>query len=167
MDGYSTLNELISKLFEPERRRLNLVIRDLNVSNKRLKALKTDGFLYGGKFYMALNVSATIPSAGQAKPTLDFSLNGEMEQHLKDCKIIADDSAMIKQILWKLLKPCNREADIRNALPECLVPIIPSLKAHPRYTFAGYTIFEDVRAWRQFQKYLPKMELYSITRLLY
>jgi hypothetical protein len=116
---------------------------------------------------MATGKSATVLAAGQAKVTLDFSLNGEMELWLKDRKIIKDDAAMIKQVLWKLLTPCQTEIHIRNALPECLVNLIQSLKSHPRTSEAGYTLMDDPRAYRQFQKYLPKMELYSVTRLLY
>jgi hypothetical protein len=162
-----TINALIITLFEPENRRLKGMINELNTSNKRLKTTKVDGFLYGGKLYLPTGVPTMVFAAGQSKHTLDFSLNGEMERWLKDSKVINDDASMIKQTLWKLLKPCQTDIHVRNALPECLVTLIPGLKVHPRTSEAGYTILEDTRAWRQFQKYLPKMELYSITRLLY
>lgn len=167
MDSYIVIKQLTKVLFEPEDRRLKSIINELNTSNKKLKTLTTDGFLYGGQFYRASSGTTTVLSAGQAKNTLDFSLNGEMERWFKDHRIITNDASMIRQILWKLLKPCNTEVHIRNALPECLVNLIPHLKTHPRTSEAGYTLREDERAWRQFQKYLPKMELYSVTRLLY
>ena len=168
MDMNSVINVVMQKLFEPEKRRLNGVIIDLNRSNKELKALKVDGFLYGGKLYMPSGVSTVALAANQAKSTLDVSLWNEMDRWVKDRKSIEDDVAMVRQMLFKLLKPCKTKREVRNALPECLVNLIQGLAAnHPRHDTAGYTLEGDERSMRQFVKFLPKMELYSVMGLLY
>jgi len=161
------INELATKLFEPEVRRLLAMITTLNADNKKLKDLKVDGFLYGGQFYMPSGVSTVVLAAGQAKATLHFSLNSAMERWLKDRKTIQDDRDLIKQMLFLILKPCESEQDIRDALPECLVSLDPTLSQYERSNDHAYTISHDVRAMRQFEKFLPKMMLYSATRLLY
>lgn len=160
------ISALIEKLFEPEKRRLAATINDLNASNKRLKKLQFDGFLYGGKVYRPSGVSTVVMSAGQANAGLDFSLNHVMESWLRDQKIILDDQAFIKQMLFRLLKPCQSGHQVRNALPECLVGLA-GLGDSTRTDPMGFTLEGDERALRQFAKLLEKMELYAVTRLLY
>jgi hypothetical protein len=161
------IDGLVEKLFEAERRRLAGEINELNSRNKKLKNSTIDGFMYGGDFYAPFGVAMTVVGKGQAKQTLHFQLNNEMDAWVREQKSINDDQTLIKQMLFCLLKPCQSERDIRNALPECLVSLVQGLNQHPRADEAGYTLRGDERGLRQFNKLLPKMELYSATRLLY
>lgn len=166
MDNSKVINFVLEKLFEAEKRRLAGVILELNNSNKRLKSLTADGFLYGGQVFMPSGVS-TVVQQGVCKPTLHFTLNNTMEAWLKDEKTVKDDLCLIKQMLFRVLKPCTSDREIRNALPECLVVLVPGMGNEPRADNAGYTLRGDLRAMRQFSKLVPKMEIYSVGRLLY
>ena len=167
MDKNKLINELLETLFAPEKRRLAGVITELNKTNKQLKNLSADGFIYGGIVYMPSGVSTTVVGPGQAKNSLDFSLYDEMERWLKDSKTVFDDQSLIRQMLFLLLWPCQKNRDIRDTLPDCLVSLIPDLKQHPRSLNPGWTLDHNERARKQFDKLLPKMELYSAARLFY
>lgn len=166
MDKSNLIKSITDKLFEPEARRLASMINDLNTKNKELRAVSVDGFLYGGKLYMPSGVSTIVRSGTQSKVTLHFSLNQEMETWLWDCKIIKTDQDLIKQMLFLLLKHCTNEQDLRDTLPECLINLVFT-QPPPRRNQPGYTLEDNERAQRQFQTILPKMELYSSTRLFY
>lgn len=115
---------------------------------------------------MPTNVS-TIMALGQAKNSLDFSLNEEMECWLKDTKIINEDRDQIRQMLFLMLRTISTERELRNVLPECLVSMIDGLNKHPRMDPDGYTLRGSLRGMAQYQKLLPKIEIYSVSRLLY
>lgn len=161
------INELLTKLFEPERRRLQSRIGELNNANQALKGSNIDGFIYAGEYYRPSKGNLTVAGPGQAKPSLHFSLNDRMVEWLADRKACTDDESLIKQTLFKLLKPCETDAHIRNALPECLVSLVQGLINHPRTDEPGWTLRGDERGMRQFNKILPKLEAYSVARLLY
>jgi hypothetical protein len=158
---------LMDKLFEAETRRLDRTVQQLNQENKQLQKSALDGFLFGGKFFVPMNVSTTMAGYGQAKPPLHPALHPQMREHMKDLQIVQEERRFISQTLHLLLLPCQTERQIRNALPECLVSCVDGLSAHPRSDEPAYTLQHDPRALRQYEKMLPKMELYSAARLLY
>jgi hypothetical protein len=164
---FELIRVLLEKLFEAEKRRLANVINELNTSNKRLKNIKVDGFLYGGTFYLPSGVSIVVAGVTQAKAMLHPALSREMDVWVQDQKNIHSDQDLIRQMLFRLLKPCRSDRENRNALPECLVCLVSDLAKHPRSDSAGYTLRGDERASRQFDKLLSKMEVYSAARLLY
>lgn len=161
------IDALVKKLFEAERRRLASIITALNSRNKTLKGMTTDGFLFGGTYFLPSNVSKVVVGAGQAKPSLHFSLVPEMNAWVHDAKFVNDDQDLIRQMLFRLLKSCRNLGEVRNALPECLVGLSDVLKQYPRADEEGFTLRGDERAERQFKKLLPKMEIYSAARLMY
>ena len=167
MNNNEVINLVLQKLFEAEKRRLAGIITELNSSNKRLNGHIADGFLYGGQLFMPSGVSTVVAGPGQCKPTLHFSLNNEMDAYTRDLKTVKDDHDLIRQMLFLLLKPCTNEREVRNTLPECLVSLVQGLNNEPRADNAGYTLRGDHRAMRQFAKLVPKMEIYSVGRLLY
>lgn len=167
MNNSELISDLLTKLFEAEKRRLKAVINELNSQNKRLKNLAVDGFLYGGQLYMPSGVSTVVAGPGQCKATLAFKLNDQMETWLRDHKTIRDDHDLIKQMLFRLLKPCISERAIRDALPECLVTLDRRFSTYCRSDPPGWPFENDPRAMRQFLKLVPKMEVYSAARLLY
>lgn len=166
MDKNKFITLLMEQLFAPETRRLAIVINKLSGHNKILKRAAADGFLYGGILYMPTG-SVVTAGPNQAKTSLDLSLNSEMDTWIQDQKAIRCDQDLVKQMLFRLLKPCKSVREIRNTLPECLISLVPELNAEPRTDPAGYTLEGDERAKRQFDKLLPKIEMYSVTRFLY
>lgn len=167
MSTYALVKALTDTLFKAEERRLDRAILALNQENKRLQGAQIDGFLHAGQFFLPKGVSLTLAGPGQAKTALHKDLIGEMLHHLKDRSTVQEEREFISQTLYKLLNPCRTQQDIRDALPECLVNCIPELARLPRQREAAFTIKDDPRALRQYEKILPKMEIYSAARLLY
>jgi hypothetical protein len=158
---------LKEKLFEPEKRRLNAVINDVNQNNKRLKSLTTDGFLFRGQFYRPTMGTVVISPKGDPKALLHSSLIELMEKWTKDKMMILEDSSLINQILFVLLHKCVALTEIRDALPECLVSLVPRLAGLQRQYVEAYTIVDDKKAYQRFIRMLPKIEFYAATRFIY
>lgn len=163
---YTIVLRISSGLFEAEYRRLDAVISSLNQRNKRLYDAKVDGFLYAGQFYLPRD--ATLRTVGAvAKTPLHGSVENEMIAFLADREIVTTDQGFIRQTLHALLRLCRTDQQARDALPECLVSCYPSFARLPRYDEVAHSIRDNPRALRQFEKFLPKMELYSALKLLY
>lgn len=159
------VERLIDKLFGPEQRRLDGMLKTLNQENKEASDSFIDGFLYKGEFFLPKSGSLTVAGRGRAKSVLHLSLHGRMQDWLVDRQGIEDDMAFVKQGLMQLLRPCKTTKEIRNTLPEALIPLAPELAPIPREDEPGCSIRDDERAMRQFQKILPKLEAYSVSRL--
>jgi hypothetical protein len=157
---------LISKsLFQAEKRRLAGVIVDLDKQNNEIKHTGQQGFLFNGALYRPHNAS-TI-KVGPGIPTLDFSLNKQMNDYLKDAKEIELDEKQIQQILFKLIYKAETLQHLRDTLPECLVALVPDLSGMVRNCPEAFLLEGDERGMAQFKKLKPKIEFYSATRLLY
>lgn len=159
------IKTLTDHLFAPEERRLAGYISKLNQRNKKLSEIKTDGFLYAGVFYQPADATLVL-DRHQYKPSLHISLQADMEKHMRDRAEVMEERALISQTLFLLLKPCYSNQDYRDALPECLASLL-KLTHMPRTREMAYTIEHNARAKRQFEKILPKMEIYSTAGLLY
>lgn len=161
----NTINEIVKNLFAAEARRFQGWIDKLIKQNQEAYGVKEmPGFLYGGIFYRA---SWLGPGDWPGKKSLHHSLYPEMEALLKDREGVYRDRDFIRQTLVKLLQNCHDSEEIRNALPEGLVAMMPSLSCIKRTAEPAYTIRGDARAMRQYEKMLPKIELYSAARLIY
>jgi hypothetical protein len=167
VSNYLLISFLTSRLFEAEGRRLESELQRINTLNKSALQTVYDGFLFLGRFYRPTTGTVTIGSKDTRKNSLDFSLHAEMEEHVKDCASVAEEKKLIEQTLSALLNSCHGDAMVRNALPECLVNCLSYLSAHNRTREPAYTIQDNPRALRQYLKILPKIEIYSVTQMLY
>lgn len=113
-----------------------------------------DGYGYGGNY--AVHV-----------PMLEKEFEPELVQLLGFRNAVVRDMALIKQLLVKLLRPCESVHAIRNALPECLVSLNPTLAAYQRTAPPAGTIRDSPRDLRQYEKLLPRIEMYCAVRLIY
>ena len=161
---YMLIKHMLSELFVAEKRRLDQAVANLIRQNNELYGKQNAGFLYYGEYYTASNFRTTT---SKEKITLHDSLTEKIEWHIKDAKIIADDERLIGQIIFKLIDPCKTLQDIRDSLPDCLAMIIPDLARLPRHNEQGWSLRQNTRASKQFEKLLPKIEMYSAARLLY
>ena len=161
------LKFITDRLFVAEGRRLNGYLIELNTKNKQLKDTLIDGFIYGGKYYQPREVTLWVAAFGQARTPLHRSLQGEMENYLTDKKSVDDERKLITQTLYTLLAPCRTNQQIRDALPECLLDCFEGVSNLPRSQEVGFTLRDNPRALRQFEKILPRIEIYSVARLLY
>ncbi len=161
---YKLITHLLKELFVAEKRRLDKNVADLIRKNNELLGVQHAGFLYYGEYYTATGFKNM---ASKEKVTLHDSLTDKIKWHIQDSKTIADDERLIGQIIFKITDPCTTLQDIRDSLPECLATMIPALAKLPRHNIEGWSIRQDTRATRQFNKLLPKIEMYSAARLLY
>jgi hypothetical protein len=159
------IDEITTNLFEPEKRRIQGWVDKLIRANQEAYDVKEmPGFLYGGVFYRA---SWLGPGDWPGKKALHHSLYTEMDALLKDREGVYRDRDFIRQTLVKLLQNCDNSEQIRNTLPEGLVAMMPSLSCIRRTDEPACTIRGDARAMRQYEKMLPKIEVYSAARLIY
>jgi hypothetical protein len=157
-----TVKEIVEKLFDPDERRLGKIITELNANNKRISGTTVDGFRY-----MGFHVIAPDAKMLGRLPVVDKSLEDQVEKYLIDKRTIDKDRQIIRQALVTLLTGCKTDQHFRDALPDCIISLVPGLKNLRRYDEPGWTLKHDQRLYRQFQQVLPKMEMYSAVGLFY
>lgn len=167
MSHHQLIQSLTERLFLAEGRRHEDTIRAINKANREATGAKFDGLMFEGKFYRPVTGRITLAGPGTPRTPLHPSLQREMQAYVDGLKVTAEEKKFVEQTLMNLLKPCQIPEDIRSALPECLVSFVPELAGLPRHSPAAYTIQDNPRALRQYEAILPKMEIYSVTQLLY
>lgn len=154
-ESYS--EQIIEKLFQPEKRRHKQICEDFLKRNNEIIGESRDGFRYMGKAFLAAYNAA--PLATELVP--DFS------KHLSQWNQVQKDQQYIKQVLMNLLKPCVRKSEVRDALPECLVSFFPGLQGIVRTREHGWTLKDKPILYQQYKSILPKIEMYYATSLIY
>ena len=164
--AHNILKIILDKLFEPEERRLNETLIQLNRDHRELSKSPSDGFLYQGKLFIPKQHTVMITVTGK-HPVLHVDLFSRMDAHLKDAEIVANDKAQIKLALFNACVDLLEPQGIRDVLPECLVPLVPGLERYQRMRDPGWTLQPGKRNHRQFNIAIPKIEMYAAARLLY
>lgn len=164
--AHSIIQPLMNKLFEPEGRRLQTWIDQLCKKNAEIKNLvEPVGFMYSGRWYRP---SHQLRPGKYPKVQLHISLWPEISNLHRDIGIVKNDKQFIGQTLAQLLARCNDLQDVRDTLPECLVPFADDwITSFARTRPEAFTIEGNERALRQYERVLPKMEVYSMSRLLF
>lgn len=159
---YDSVQALISKLFEAEKRRLQAGVDRLVEQHQEIMNDARTGFMHNGIYYRH-SKTKTIDRL----PMLAWSLNDSMNKHLKDEGIIMLDCQQISQILFKLLGLATNQQEARDVLPDCIVSLVPQLSGLQRSRPVEDMIEHDSRLSRQYAKMLPKIQMYVVSRLLY
>lgn len=162
---WNFIEALGKALFQAENRRINGLIVKLDEDNRRLNSSTIYGFRHKGSTYMPEN--APTINRGISLPVLHWDLCPEMEDTLEDINDLRSDKKVIEQMIYKLLEPCHTTQEMRSALPESLVILLPELLVWPREYKEAFTIEHDERSLRQWELVKPKIEFYCATRLLY
>lgn len=161
---FKIIQQMLGDLFAAEKRRLDKAIANLIRQNNEIKSVSAAGFLYQGDFYTAEGFQQVM---GAQKVTLHDSLTDQIDWHINDANTIATDQQQIGQIIYKLTQGCETLQEIRDTLPNCLAEMIETVNKLPRHNEPGCSLSSDIRGSRQFQKMLPKIEMYAACRLLY
>ncbi|MNF24258.1 hypothetical protein D3C85_469190 [compost metagenome] len=161
---HAFLDSVLDLLFEPEGRRLDAIVTELDAANRELRGLTVMGFMHNGQVY--------IPKAAKTRqlkgyPALSFSLTNRAAEWDRDMRQVGEDKQFIKQILWLLTKDCDTTADVRDALPESFVSLVPSMADTPRTREDGYTVKHDERLYGQYLKIRDKIDVYWACRMVY
>lgn len=160
---HKVIDHIIQLLFAAEDRRLTAAIDQMCRDNNEAYAPERfDGFHYQGRFYRPDGLRGNLK-----RKVLHLSLHPKMDLHLKDEAAVRLDEQMIRQTLFQLLDPCRSEQDMRDALPNCLSDTLGEIGRLPRQSAEAFTILDNPRAMKQYNKVRPKLELYSAARLLY
>lgn len=169
INSYEWIEAISKQLFAAENRRIDRMIEDLNRKNSEIKKKTFFGFMHMGARYIPESCKAQAAALRrQPMPTLAFELLAEANEFLNDVKKVELDKEQIKQVLFKLLYPTTTLQEIRDALPDCLVPIAPEISKLSRQTDdPTWFIRNDERALKQYRKILPKIEMYAMSRLIY
>lgn len=164
--AHNFIHEMMGVIFHPEYRRLGNWINRLCQQNRELyNDPELLGFIYEGLAYKPTDIK--ISDKVMTRRALHVDLHEDMHAYIADLDVLIRDKSFVSQTLFKLLDPCENMDDIRDALPECLVNTLPSLQGKSRGRPEAYTIEGDPRAKRQYEKILPKIEMYAAGRLLY
>ena len=161
--SFRIISDIIRNLFNPESDRLDREVAEICRQNRFRTRTEDQGIIFNGTTYLP----TTVPRRGATKAHLDPALYDRMDLYLKDRDIIAFDLGQCKQILFNLLDPCESFQDMRDALPNCLSETLPELKTLDRVKPEAWTIKDDPRAMRLYEKLLPKLELYSVSKLFF
>lgn len=165
IDGGELVITIVSKLFEPEERRMLDEITQLVQQNNEVRGAADGCFMYAGKYFMARGQSQLPPSG--SRPALDYSLLPRMRKHVADRNELTQDRNQIQQMLFKITKPCKTAQDFVDALPDTLHRFFAELNGIPRTRPQCWPVLNDERTMRQFANIEPKIRLYSVAALLY
>lgn len=118
-------------------------------------------FYHQGLFFQSHTISGL--KAGNPHP----SLMGELNEHIQYRNNLKTDRHAIRQLLGLILLPCSSELqDLRDALPDSIVTL--AFKNIPERTRpALYTIQDNERAMRAYERIMPRIEYYIGMQLLY
>ena len=156
---------LADNLFKAERRRLQTKLETLVHKNQEASNTDTTGFLYGGTWFQPAKYQYPVPLGSRGM--LHMSLCDEMEAFQADRQRIRIDYDQVRQTLAKLLLGYDELQDMRDALPDCVVHFDPNLARLHRQKTEAFSIRQDERAMRQYQKVLPLMAMYAATHMIY
>lgn len=159
------VDDILVLLREPEIRRANADINRLVMSQMELTKTDLPGFLYRGIQYRHTG----CPKGKIQFQSLEPALYPDMEYHLANQRSTAVDLQVVRQVILSLVQDCIDFQDVRDALPECLVRTVGSseLNRLDRTRDPGWNLDPNSRAYRQYLKYLPKMEFFAAARLMY
>lgn len=155
------VRHLVSKLMEPEVRHHIQQVNSLIEENGRLLGKPTNGFNYQGRNW---GWDCNPIASGD---NLSLELIPKMARLVQLDKSVDFDKYTITQFLDRMSQPCKTIDDLRNVFPECLVSLESDLSRLPRTRPEAWTIQNNPRDLRQYQKVLTKIETYCAMRLLY
>lgn len=161
---FDLITRLKQVIFEAEERRLGKERDQFAFENARLEPTAADGFLYGSIYFSTLEPS--LRSKGKRGP-VSHSLVPALDAHMKDRKQIEFDKVRVSQALAIVLKDCRTAQDIRDTLPNCLTEVFEQTKTLPRLNEEAFTLRDNPRAMKQYQKLKELIEFYMVSRMLY
>lgn len=168
-NAHQCVDAIMTRLFAPEDRRIAKLVTNLNQQNSELKGKPLHGFMHMGKRYIApeyMNMQRAL--ARQPLPTLAFALLNVANDFDHEVKKLALDKDQIKQVLFQLIHQVMDLQELRDALPECLVPLVPEVKDLKRKINDPTWLIRNNRfAMKAYEKTLPKIEMYSVMGMMY
>lgn len=164
---YFLIKDLLDTLFAPIKESGILNMDAVLTKNNQLQSSPMDICLYKSNSYSLSNRL----SGGYITGKLHESLNTEMDILIKNALNEEIDYARMSQALYLIVKPCVSYQEIRDALPDMLIPFLPRqykhIKALQRDREEAWTIKNSVIAYKNYIAIRPKIEFYSVGRLIF
>lgn len=167
---------IFDHLLAAEMRRIESMLVQLNDKNSALKApagSKFYGFVHMGKTYIPEEYSYLLPHIPRQQrhkliPPIALELAEEVGTFASEVAKLESDKTAIHQMLFKLLRPVTTMQELRDALPDCVATKLPQLASLQRQNpDPTWSIKNDPRALREYDRVLPRIEFYSVSHLLY
>lgn len=163
MKLHELLKVIITKTFEHEEKRLRQREIQLVNENHQLGG-SSDGFRHMGKIFT--NLEQRLISKGRFT-SVQPSMAHAVDLYLEDYNLIGYDKIRVNQAIMLVLKDTRATQDIRDALPECLVDVLPWGKDCPRTRPEAYTLVDNPRSYNQYLQLREKIEFYLASKMLY
>lgn len=163
MSTLKLLAQISARLFNHERNRLLKELNNILVANREFNP-SMNGFYWKG--VLISDMPESIKHKGN-NGNLHPSLYERMEAYTRDSSKIRFDADRIKQILALVIRNCTDTQDLRDALPDCFVEIIPDIAGYQRTRPEAYTIIDNEKYYQSYNNLKTKIEFYVATRLLY
>lgn len=162
MPTFLLISRIQDKLFQAERDRIHKLKIELHSKNDAAIGSRSHGFIYRGERFHVFKANQRV-----ALPSIVFALNKEAASFYSEYKTQAREEERTRQLLVQLFNGCVTTQDFRDALPETLVVLVPEFKELPRHKEPAWTIQDNPRALREYNKMLPRIEMYSVTSMIY
>lgn len=122
----------------------------------------TTGFMFNGDAY-------TLPEHnGSILYGLEIDLEPEMEGLLQERAQRENEIRSIAQMIFLICKNhAQTRQDLRDLLPEVLIPAIPELTSLDRTRQPAFAIQDDSKLLARWERLFPRIQYYTSTRLLY
>lgn len=164
MSNLNNIHSIMKFLMEGEQAFIVRKIAEITSQNNKIKGGNANGFMIRGEnFYVDKRV---IMYQRQTLPHLSDNLCIEGEKFYTEFLRIRDLSKQIEQLFALLLMGKSEFQDIRNALPECVVQFFPDKLGNLPRTAEARDLITNPRTLRTYDKLLPLIEAFSVTKLL-
>lgn len=160
------IDHILDNLFEPDARRLKLLITELIQKNNEMTGIQADGLMYQGTWHPNPETGSTPKSP---RILAHEGIIPDMEVYARQELALYNERMRLKQGLHQVLKNCENTQDIRDALPESLMnlPYLTEVSRLPRTRPEGYTLAHSERGQRQFGEIIDRLKYYSVAGLFY
>lgn len=153
---------IVKGLMTPQMNYLNNL--RYNIVQKHTELTLSDGFYYKGLFHT--NTTAKVPTSKMKQDAIHDSLLPEMQEYERQIKEFNADKVSFDQGFSLLLSKCTCPQDVRDTLPDILLPVMGSPEhLLDRTRPEMYTLNSPLHI-KQFEKVKDKIYFYLATALL-
>ena len=166
-DAHRWIDIIIEKLFENDRSKIIDQVIELTQNNNIKKSCSYIGFRHMGKTFLSRGHNMQTRGKQSIIPSLAFELAPVGNKIVQQTNNLDRDEKEIRQILFKLLDHCISTQDVRDSLPEPVVQLLPQLQSYRRINPVAHYMDKDKLTVNEFDRLLPKIEAYAISKLFY
>jgi len=160
---YLLIDYIVTTLLKKDHARLDRILEGFLEQNHTLGGIK-EGFLLEGKFHTLLPPRQQFAIE---KRMLHPRLHGEVREYIAERRLIEVEGKTIQQGLSLLVKPCKTTQDLRDALPEDIVDLVPQFKSLSRQRPEAWCLEGSEFQKHQYSAVKDKLMFYITNQMLY